>query len=94
MSVELKKCHNEELQKKLDKKITQAKYGAFKTIIDEYFQRRMYEFGDLEGFDIEQEIANFARNVNGISYNSKIGVLAQYKKRNDWRKNCFKSQSI
>ena len=56
MEKQFKDCHNEELQKKLDKIITKAKYGSYKPIIDEVFQRRAYEFGDLPEFDIDKEI--------------------------------------
>lgn len=80
MDSKYKDCHNEELQKKLDKKITNRIYGNFKPIIDEIFQRRFYEFGHLEGFDIDQEIENFTRNVKRISYDEEMPQGAAYKK--------------
>ena len=80
MEKQFKDCHNEELQKKLDKIITKAKYGGYKPIIDEVFQRRAYEFGDLPEFDIDKEIKTFAKNVRSISTSSKMNFAGRYKK--------------
>ena len=82
MGFEYKKYYNDELQKKLDKKITKSKYGELKFVIDEYFQRRAYEFKEFSDYDVDNEIKNFVQRVKSVKFDPNYRTLAAYQKIN------------
>lgn len=80
-----KKYYDAQIQILLDKYISKEQYQDFKSIIDEVFQRRAYEYEFSPG-RIEKEIKNFLKNVKSIEFddekklNNGNKVLGSYDK--------------
>lgn len=80
-----KKYYDAQIQILLDKYISKEQYQDFKSIIDEVFQRRAYEYEFSPG-RIEKEIKNFLKNVKSIEFddakklNNGNEVLGSYDK--------------
>ena len=69
--MEDKVYYNEELEKILNRHIKEEKYGGFKPILNEIFQRRAYEYR-FDHQHMEKEVINFVKNVDEIKFGKNI----------------------
>lgn len=70
MMNERRSYHNEEIQKLLDKYVTEKQYHEFKPILDEIIQRRAFAF-DLPISQVRIEIGYMVANINKIRFADK-----------------------
>lgn len=63
--------YNENLEKILNHYIKEEKYGGFKPLLNEIFQRRAYEFG-FDDRHMKKEIRNFERRIEKIKFGINI----------------------
>lgn len=66
-----KNYYNEELEKMLNRYIKEEKYGGFKPLLNEIFQRRAYEFQFNEK-QMKKQIKNFVRRTEKIGFGKNI----------------------
>lgn len=69
--MEKKVYYNEQLEEILNQHIKEEKYGGFKPLLNEIFQRRAYEYR-FDNQHMEKEIINFVKNVNAIEFGKNI----------------------
>lgn len=72
--MEKKVYYNEELEEILNCHIKEEKYGGFKPLLNEIFQRRAYEYR-FHNQHMEKEIINFVKNVKAIEFGRNIPKL-------------------
>lgn len=72
--MENKIYYNEELEQILNRHIKEEKYGGFKSLLNEIFQRRAYEYR-FDHQHMEKEIKNFVKNVTAIEFGRNIPKL-------------------
>lgn len=63
--------YNEKLEKMLNRYIKEEKYGGFKPLLHEIFQRRAYEFQFDEG-QMRKQIKNFVKRTEKIGFGKNI----------------------
>ena len=66
--------YNEELEQILNRHIKEEKYGGFKSLLNEIFQRRAYEYR-FDHQNMEKEIKNFVEKVEAIEFGRNIPRL-------------------
>lgn len=72
--MEDKVYYNEELEGILNHYIKEEKYGGFKSLLNEIFQRRAYEYR-FDHQHMEKEIKNFVEKVEAIEFGRNIPKL-------------------
>lgn len=63
--------YNEELEEILNCYIKEEKYGGFKPLLNEIFQRRAYEYR-FDHQHMEKEIKNFVEKIKAIEFGRNI----------------------
>lgn len=69
----VKQYHNEELQKILEKDLTEYRYGPLDKILQDIFQRRAYEF-NYSNEEMQDQLNVFLRRVKSIKFVSKENI--------------------
>lgn len=69
--MEEKVYYNEELEEILNRHIKEEKYGGFKPLLNEIFQRRAYEYR-FDHQHMKKEVINFVKNVDEIKFGKNI----------------------
>lgn len=72
--MENKVYYDEELEEILNCHIKEEKYGGFKPLLNEIFQRRAYEYR-FDHQHMEKEVINFVKNVKAIEFGRNIPEL-------------------
>lgn len=63
--------YNENLEKMLNHYIKEEKYGGFKPLLNEIFQRRAYEFG-FDEKQMKKQIKNFVKRTPKVEFGKNI----------------------
>lgn len=75
--MERKVYYNEKLEEMLNRYIREEKYGGFKPLLNEIFQRRAYEFG-FDNRHMKKEIRNFVKRLKKIEFAKNVPKIDQY----------------